>query len=81
MSVLWKSKAFWSALIAFAGVVVMRYTQVPAEIWQSFVGLALAIVGVFVADEVGVSVGRGMWRALEDTKQADLKSKKGSGVG
>ena len=71
MSVLLHSKAFWSALIAFVGVVVMRFTQVPPEIWQSFVGLASAVVLAFLGEEIGVSVGKGMSRAFLDFRKAE----------
>ena len=66
MNVILKSKAFWSALLAFAGVIVMRYTQVPAEIWESFVGLAIVVVGLFAADEAAKTVGVTLARTMKE---------------
>lgn len=71
MNILLKSKAFWTALVSFVGVVVMRYTQVPPEIWQSFVAFALVIVGIFCVDEVGVSIGKSMTKALLDYRESE----------
>lgn len=75
MSILLRSKAFWSALIAFVGVVIMRFTQVPPEIWQSFVGLASAVVLAFLGDEVGVSLGKSMAKSLLEFKEAEAEAK------
>lgn len=75
MNVLLHSKAFWSALISFVGVVIMRYTQVPPEIWQSFVGLAGAVVLAFLGDEVGASLGRSVAKSMLDYKEAEAEAK------
>ncbi len=67
MNIILKSKAFWTALISFAGVVVMRYTNVPSEIWESFIGLAFVVVGLFAADEVGESISKNIVLGIRET--------------
>ena len=70
LKALFRSAAFYTALISFAGVCVMRYTQVPPEIWQSFVGLASAIVLALIGKEVGVDVGIGFSRGFLEYEEA-----------
>lgn len=79
MSLLIHSKAFWSALVAFAGVIVMRYTQVPPEIWQSFVVFALVIIGLFTVDDVQKSVIATIrqMRMEEQASAKELHAKRG----
>ena len=59
-----RSKAIWTALFSFLGLVLMRYLQVDPEIWQSFVLFALSVVGIFAIDDgakvVGIWIARGI---------------------
>ena len=66
MEKLIRNKAVWTALFAFVGLIVMRYTQVPEEIWQSFIVLAAAIVAVFVGEEIEKGLVRSVERTLRE---------------
>lgn len=59
-----RSKAVWTSLLSFVGVIVMYYTQVPEEIWQSFIVFALSVVVIFAIDEGSEAFGRAFGRAL-----------------
>lgn len=52
MERLLKSKAFWTALVSVVAVVVMRYTAIPEEIWQSIAALLAVVIGIFTVDDL-----------------------------
>jgi len=52
MEKLLKSKAFWTAFVSVIAVVVMRYTAIPAEIWQSIAALLAVVIGIFTVDDL-----------------------------
>ena len=58
MNTLLKSKAFWTALLSVIAVLVMRYTAIPDEVWQSIAALLLVIVGLFTKDELENGIAR-----------------------
>lgn len=66
MEKLIKNKAVWVAFFSFWGLIVMRYTQVPEEIWQSFIVLAGAIVAVFIGEEIEKGLVRSVERTLRE---------------
>ena len=66
ISKLLHSEAFWSAHIGLLSTVVMRYLNVPDDIWQAFLALIAVIVASFAIDELGLSIGRGLARGLEE---------------
>jgi Na+/H+ antiporter NhaD/arsenite permease-like protein len=63
MEKLLKSKAFWTALVSVIAVVVMRYTVIPEEIWQSIAALLAVVVGIFTVDDLE----RGIQRTMRET--------------
>ena len=73
MNTLIRSKAFWTALISFVGVVVMRYLSIPEEIWQSFVFLALTIVGLFAVDDFEKNFEATMERTIAELHRLTKK--------
>ena len=60
MESLLKSKAFWTALVSVIAVVVMRYTAIPEEIWQSIAALLAVVIGIFTVDDLEKSIERTM---------------------
>lgn len=64
------SRAVWTALITLIGVLIMYYTNVPSEIWQSVAALMSVVVLKFTVDDLGVTIGRtiakGLREGLED---------------
>ena len=50
------SKAFWTAFVSVVAVVVMRYTAIPEEIWQSIAALLAVVIGIFTIDDLEKSV-------------------------
>ena len=58
MNTLLRSKAFWTALLSVIAVLVMRYTAIPDEVWQSIAALLLVIVGLFTKDELENGIAR-----------------------
>ena len=60
MESLLKSKAFWTALVSVIAVVVMRYTAIPEELWQSIAALLAVVIGSFTVDDLEKSIERTM---------------------
>ena len=52
MEKLLKSKAFWTAFVSVIAVVVMRYTAIPEEVWQSIAALLAVVIGIFTIDDL-----------------------------
>jgi Na+/H+ antiporter NhaD/arsenite permease-like protein len=69
MERLFKSKAFWTAFVSVIAVVVMRYTAIPEEIWQSIAALLAVIIGIFTVDDLESGIVRGMERTLRSLQE------------
>ena len=52
MEKLLKSKAFWTAFVSVIAVVVMRYTAITEEVWQSIAALLAVVIGIFTIDDL-----------------------------
>ena len=63
MEKLLRSKAFWTALVSTIAVVVMRYTAIPEEIWQSIAALLAVVIGIFTVDDLE----RGIQTTMRET--------------
>lgn len=66
MDKLLKSKAFWTALLSTLAVVVMRYTAIPEEVWQSIAALLAVVIGIFTIDDLE----QGIKSTLRETSQS-----------
>lgn len=66
MDKLLRSKAFWTALVSTLAVVVMRYTAIPEEVWQSIAALLAVVIGIFTVDDLE----QGIRSTLRETSQA-----------
>lgn len=66
-----RSKAIWTAFLSFAGVLVMYFTSVPEEIWESFILFALSVVAVFAIDEGSEAFGRSLARGLNGREKEE----------
>lgn len=60
------NKEVLTAIFGVITVLVMRYLNVPEEIWQSVVVLAGILIAKFGIDDLGETIGRSMARALSD---------------
>ena len=60
MERLLKSKAFWTAFVSVVAVVVMRYTAIPEEIWQSIAALLAVVISIFTVDDLEKGIARTM---------------------
>lgn len=65
-----KSKAVWTAFLGFVGVIVAYYTQIPEEVWQSFVLFVLSLVAIFAIDEGAQTFGRTMGRTIHELRES-----------
>lgn len=72
MERLLKSKAFWTAFVSVIAIVVMRYTAIPEEIWQSIAALLAVVIGIFTVDDLE----RGIVRTLNATLREIQKMSK-----
>ena len=66
MNTLLTSKAFWTALISVIAVLVMRYTAIPEEVWQSIAALLVVIVGLFTKDELEKGIDNTMRKTITE---------------
>lgn len=73
--ILLHSKAFWTALIAVISAIIMRYANVPQDIWIPIEALLGTVVIIFTGDEVSQSLGKQFAKSLREFKLED-KSKK-----
>ena len=73
MERLLRSKAFWTALISTIAVLVMRYTSIPEEVWQSFAALFGTIVIIFTGEEIERGISLTMERAVGEISRLAKK--------
>ena len=66
LSLLLKNKSFWVAFLALAQTLVLRYLNVPDDVWLSIDGLLVVIIGIFTADDIGSKVVSGFHMALSE---------------
>ena len=69
MNKLLTSKAFWTALVSVIAVVVMRYTAIPEEVWQSIAALLAVVVGIFTVDDLEKSVENTMRNTIIELRR------------
>lgn len=69
MEALLRSKAFWTAFVSVVAVVVMRYTAIPEEIWQSIAALLAVVIGIFTVDDLEKGISRTMERTLAELRK------------
>lgn len=69
MNTLLKSKAFWTAFIGLLAVLVMRYTAIPEEVWQSIAALLFVIVGLFTKDELENGINAELRRTVSELRK------------
>lgn len=69
MKKLLTSKAFWTALISTIAVLVMRYTAIPEEVWQSIAALLAVIVSLFTVDDLEKGIGATMRETILELRE------------
>jgi len=69
MEKLLKSKAFWTAFVSVIAVVVMRYTAIPEEVWQSIAALLAVVIGIFTIDDLEKSVENTMRNTIIELRR------------
>jgi Na+/H+ antiporter NhaD/arsenite permease-like protein len=69
MEKLLKSKAFWTAFVSVIAVVVMRYTAIPEEIWQSIAALLAVMIGIFTVDDLEKSIENTMRNTVTELRR------------
>jgi Na+/H+ antiporter NhaD/arsenite permease-like protein len=69
MERLLRSKAFWTAFVSVIAVVVMRYTAIPEEIWQSIAALLAVIIGIFTVDDLERGIQKTMNEAMIEMRR------------
>jgi Na+/H+ antiporter NhaD/arsenite permease-like protein len=69
MERLLRSKAFWTAFVSVVAVVVMRYTAIPEEIWQSIAALLAVIIGIFTVDDLERGIQNTMRETLTEMRK------------
>jgi Na+/H+ antiporter NhaD/arsenite permease-like protein len=73
MEKLLKSKAFWTAFVSVIAVVVMRYTAIPEEIWQSIAALLAVIIGIFTVDDLEQGIRTTMRETIVELRKLQEK--------
>jgi hypothetical protein len=68
---LWQSRAVMTAFIGLIGVLVLRYTQVPDDVWQSVLALLTVIVAKFTVDDLGLTIGRTIALTMKEMRQKE----------
>lgn len=69
MEKLLKSKAFWSAVVSVIAVIVMRYTLIPEEIWQSIAALLGVVIGIFTIDDLEKGIATTMRETITELRK------------
>ena len=69
MEKLLRSKAFWTAFVSVIAVVVMRYTAIPEEIWQSIAALLAVVIGIFTVDDLEKGIVRTLNATLREIQK------------
>lgn len=72
-SVLLKSSTFWTALVSIIGMLLLRFTAMPEDIWiaiASFLGACVSIIfGNEVSKGIGTQIARSMLESREEEKR------------
>ena len=63
------SKAFWTAFISVIAVLVMRYTAIPEEVWQSIAALLAVVVSIFAVDDLEQGIQRTMRETIVEIRK------------
>lgn len=66
-----QSRAVMTAFIGLIGVLVMYYSAVPEEIWQSILALLSVIVAKFTVDDLGLTIGRTIALTMKEERQKE----------
>jgi len=69
MEKLLKSKAFWTAFVSTLGVLVMRYTAIPEEVWQSIAALLAVVTAIFTVDDLEKGIGMRLREMRDEMRQ------------
>ena len=69
MEKLLRSKAFWTAFVSVIAVVVMRYTAIPEEIWQSIAALLAVVIGIFTVDDLERGIQNTMRESIAEMRR------------
>jgi Na+/H+ antiporter NhaD/arsenite permease-like protein len=73
MKILLTSKAFWTALVSVIAVLVMRYTAIPEEVWQSIAALLSVIIGIFTVDDLENGIRKTMRESIAEMREMVYK--------
>jgi Na+/H+ antiporter NhaD/arsenite permease-like protein len=55
--------------VSVIAVVVMRYTAIPEEVWQSIAALLAVVVGIFTVDDLEKSVENTMRNTIIELRR------------
>ena len=69
MEKLYKSKALWTAVVSVIAVLVMRYTAVPEEVWQSIAALLGVIISILTVDDLEKGIRTTMRETIVELKK------------
>ena len=69
MEKLLRSKAFWTALVSVIAVLVMRFTAVPEEVWQSIAALLATVIGIFTVDDLEQGIRKTMRETISELRE------------
>lgn len=75
MEKLLRSKAFWTALVSVIAVLVMRYTAIPEEVWQSIAALLATVIALFTVDDLEKGIATTMRDSVIEIRKSITESR------
>lgn len=73
------NKIVLTALVGVIQSLVLRYLNVPDEVWVSINALLLAIIGVFASEDISNKIVSGMRTMFTEFREQDAKTPKKAG--
>jgi hypothetical protein len=73
MDKLLRSKAFWTTVVSAMAVLVMRYTEIPEEVWQSIAGVLAVVIGIFTVDDLEQGIVRSLNNVVREIREMNKK--------
>jgi len=64
--VLFRSPTFWTALVSIVGMLLLRLTAMPEDIWTAIAAFLGTCVAILFGNDVAKSVGVQIARSLND---------------
>ena len=73
-SVLFRSPAFWTALVSIVGMVLLRFTAIPEDIWVGIAAFLGTCITILAGNDIAKALGTQIARSMQDFREEEQKN-------